>query len=98
MSKIDCKTFKKEDIDSEFFFIWEEDGVPQIKIGALVAIITMTQRLVRTGLTERMGLEYNTQTSLKLYNKSYEKYYTLSPKDVYSNYTEVCDAYRKYIR
>ena len=98
MSKIDCKTFKKEDIDSEFFFIWEENGVPQIKIGTLVAIITMTQRLVRTGLTERMGLEYNTQTSLKLYNKSYEKYYTLSPKEVYDNYADVCEAYKKYVR
>lgn len=45
-----------------------------------------------------MGLEYNTQTSLKLYNKSYEKYYTLSPKEVYDNYADVCEAYKKYVR
>lgn len=98
MSKKDYKTFKKEDLGKEFFFVCKIKDVPQIRYGELEAIITVDERPIHSDLVQMLFLKYITRVFLKLYCGKDQKHYTVDSQDVHDNYTDACEAYKKYIR
>lgn len=97
-NNINHKIFKKEDLGMTVFFIIEKDGIHQLKVGELHSLIVVTQKAFTDTQIRVMGLEYISEELLKIYNRDSEKFYVLSSKYVFRNYTDACESFKQYIK